>query len=208
MRNLTFNRLIKEGVPLNRALPEIAIKKARISKDVGIRLNILGIFHAISDDSKSIKFFYELIEEQGMHDYLTNTEKLILQSEKLTKQQSIDLSWNQESMYALSWCLGIVSKMSTPTAESDLNSIFKYLPPELDLLIFLDKYNLIDNKAILKELDYYYNLHWAVRHPETWGILKFNELKRYKISIIRERRKALEWVLNESLIWDDIALDT
>ncbi len=208
MRNLTFNRLIKEGVPLNRALPEIAIKKARISKDVGLRLNILGIFHAISDDSKSIKFFYKLIEEQGMHDYLTNTERLILQSEKLTKQQSIDLSWNQESMYALSWCLGIVSKMSTPTAESDLNSIFKYLPPELDLLIFLDKCNLIDNKAILKELDYYYNLHWAVRHPETWGILKFNELKRYKISIIRERRKALEWVLNESLIWDDIALDT
>jgi hypothetical protein len=205
MRNLTVNRLVKEGVPVNKALPEITIKKVRTSKDVGVRLNILAVFLAISDDSKSIKFFNKLLKEQGMYDYLTTTEKLILDSEKLTKQQEIDLSWNQESIYALSWCLGIASKMSTPIVESDLNSIFKYLPPEVDLKSFLDKCNLIDSYTILEELEYYYGLHWAVRHPENWEFLKVN---KFKISIIRERRKAMEWVLDNSLIWDDIALDT
>jgi hypothetical protein len=205
MRNLTINRLIKEGVPVNKGLPEIIIKKVRTSKDVGVRINILGVFLAISDDSKSIKFFKKLLKEQDMLDYLTATEKLILESEKLTEQQEIDLSWNQESMYALSWCLGIASKMSSPTVESDLHSIFKYLPPEVDLKSFLDKCNLIDNQNILEELEYYYGLHWAVRHPESWSFLKVN---KFKISIIRERRKAMEWVLDNSLIWDDIPLDT
>lgn len=205
MRKLTLNRLIKEGVPVNKALPDITFKKVRDSKEVGIRLNILSVFLAISDDPKSIKFFNKILIEQGMINYLTITEKLILESEKLTKQQEIDLSWNQESIYALSWCLGITSKISSPTIESDLNNIFKYLPPEVDLKSFIDKCNLIDNQTILEELEYYYGLHWAVRHPESWNFLKIN---KFKISIIRERRKAMEWVLDNSLIWDDISLNT
>src|SRR5690606_14718790 len=205
MRNLTVNRLIKEGVPVNKSLPAITIKKVRTSKEVGVRINILGVFLAISEDPKSIKFFKKLLKEQGMFDFLTTTEKLILESEKITKQQEIDLSWNQESIYALSWCLGITPKMPLPTVESDLYSIFKYLPPEVDLEKFLDKCNLIDNQSILEELEYCYGLHWAIRHPETWS---FSKASKFKISIIRERRKAMEWVVDSSLLWDDIPLDT
>lgn len=123
----------------------------------------------------------------------------------MTNQQEFDLSWNQESMYTLGWCLGIASKMPLPTVESDLHSIFKYLPPEVDLERFLDQCNLIDNQTILQELEYYYGLHWAIRHPESWSLMNAD---KFKISIIRERRKAMEWVLDNSLIWDDIPLDT
>lgn len=82
MRNLTVNRLIKEGVPVNKSLPSIIIKKVCTSKDVGVRINILGVFLAISEDPKSIKFFKKFLKEQGMFGFLTTTEKLILESEK------------------------------------------------------------------------------------------------------------------------------
>ena len=208
MRIITTNRLEREGIPVNRKLPEIRIKTNRTSKEVAIRLNILGIFLAISDDSSSIVFFRKLLQEQEMYKFLTDTEKRILENGHLTKQEEIDLSWNQESMYALSWCLGIVSEMAEPIFEADLDNIFKFLPPEVDLDVFLEKSKLVNAQIILQELDYYYNLHWAIRHPESWSFMKIKKMKKYKMSIVRERRKGLEWVHNSELIWDDISLDT
>jgi hypothetical protein len=207
MRSLTINRLTREGIPFNQGLPETKIKKVRTSTEVGVRLNILCVFIAIADDSRSIKFFTKLLKEQGMYEFLTDTEELILQNEDLTEQEEIDFSWNQESVYALSWCLGIVPKMVEPLYESDLNTIYKFLPPEVDLSKFLHECTLINEQLILQELDYYYNLHWAIRHPESWGA-GASKVQKYNISIIRERRKAMEWILDDSLAWDDIPLDT
>lgn len=208
MMTKTLSRLNQEGVPTNIALPKVTFGTLRTGKEVAIRLNILGIFHAISDDGKSIDFFGRLLEEQKMLDFLSSSEKVILKKGFLSEQAEIDLSWYQESLYALSWCLGIMEEMVSAKDEADLSQIFAFLPPETELTPFLEKAKLIDRQLIKEELDYYYGLHWAVRHPENWSLLSKLKFKKYKISVIRERRKALEWVVDNKLSWDDIALDT
>lgn len=106
------------------------------------------------------------------------------------------------------WCLGIIEEMSSPKFEANLSEIFDLLPPEVELEEFIAKANLIGDHLVLKELEYYYGLHWAVRHPESWRLLNKLKCKKYNISVIRERRKALEWVIDNTSDWDDITLDT
>lgn len=60
-------------------------------------------------------------------------------------------------------------------------------------------------EEILDMLDLYYRYHWAcvekrVR-PET-NIGKLNP------EVVMERRKGLEWLINEINEWDEISLDT
>lgn len=208
MEDVTLKRLFQEGVPVNRGLPGIVLKQVRSGRAVATRINILGVFLAIANDSKSLVFFKSLLRDQNMMSFLSGSEKDILDKEYLSNQEEIDLSWYQESLYALSWCLGIVPKMGSAKGEASIDSIFRYLPPEVELEEFIRTAKLIDEKLIVEELEYYYRLHWAVRHPESWGVFNRLKCKSYKISVIRERRRALEWVVDNNLEWDDISLDT
>ena len=48
-------------------------------------------------------------------------------------------------------------------------------------------------------VDFYYNLHWIVKHTKP--------IDEMKLSIITARRRAIEWfVYNQD--WDNIQLDT
>lgn len=208
LSNQTIDRLNKLGVPTNSALPKVVIKSLRTSVEVAKRINIFGVFIAICDDPKSIPFFKKLIEEQDMVNVLSKSEKIILNRGKILRQEEIDKSWYQEGLYALSWCLGIIEKIELPQNEANLNPIFPHLPPEIDIKKFVDNAKLIDDQEVLQETEFYYGLHWALRHPESWSILNKLKYKKYNLSIVRERRKSFEWLIDDSLEWDDISLDT
>lgn len=209
MNKLTLKYLKYYNIPINKHLPEIDEVNIRPAKEVAIRIIILGIFLAISDDKNSIPFFKKLIYQQGLSEYLFEKEKNILHEESLTEQEEINLSWVQESIYMLSWCLEIVSEVPFPDSEIDLESIFPFLPPEVDTVTFFKEAALREEEEVISQLEIYYHLHWAKRHPKAWNsTIRSSKYKMLNISVIRERRKALEWVINSSLDWDDITLDT
>jgi len=208
LKTSVIERLKKLGVPINPNLPPIEETAFREASDVAKRINILGIFIAISDDQKSIPFFRDLIGEQRMDRELTRTEKSVLKAGSLTDQQEIDFSWYKESLHALSWCLAIFDEMPPPFSEAALSKIYEYLPPEVNLSSFVSNAHFREKVVILEETEYCYGVHWAIRHPESWGLLQKRKLKKLNLSVVRERRRALEWVVNKSLSWDEISLDT
>jgi len=57
---------------------------------------------------------------------------------------------------------------------------------------------------LVAALDLAYCLHWAVVDAELHG----DELVGLYGMGVRERRHALEWLLNEDDEWDDVPLDT
>ncbi len=206
--NIIKESLKKLGVPFNSNLPKLDNNKFKSSKDVAIRVNIMNVFIAICDNPKSIPFFNNLIKEQGLYDFLSESEKVILERGKFLKQEEIDISWYQESLFVLCWCLDIIDKVESPLKEVKLEQIFSSIPPEVDLDKFIQTSKLIDGDRIKLELYFYYAIHWALKHPNEWSF--FNKLKyaKFDISIIKERRKALEWVFDENIDWDEVTMDT
>lgn len=208
LKPVTLLRLKQQGIPVNASLPGVVSTQVRPVKEIAMRAVVLGVFIAIANDPKSVGYFNDLLSEMKMTEALSDHEKAILKKGKLTAQQEIDLSWSQESLYAISWCLGIFPQMNAATGEADLKQMFPGLPPEVELEQFLATAKLIDTQLIIEELEYYYGLHWAVRHPESWSWLNRYKCKKYNMSVIRERRRALEWINNAQLSWDDIPLNT
>lgn len=208
LKATTINKLKSDKIPVNDFLPPLEVRRLRSSEVVANRVNILGIFIAICDDSNSIPFFKDLIKKQALITYLSDSEKIILEKGQLSEQEEIDKSWYRESLYCLCWCLGIFEEMIPPKQEADIYPIFNYIPPEVDLGRFVEKATLIKKSKISDEAEYYYGLHWAIRHPESWNILSNRRRKKYSISIVRERRRALEWVIDDQLNWDEVSLDT
>lgn len=208
LKPVTLLRLKEQGIPVNAALPEVVSTHIRPVKEIAMRAVILGVFIAIANDPKSVDYFNGLLSEMKMTEALSEHEKEILKKGRLTAQQEVDLSWSQESLYAISWCLGIFPRMNAATGEADLKQMFPGLPPEVELEQFLATAKLIDKQQIIEELEYYYGLHWAVRHPENWSWLYRFKSKKYNMSVIRERRRALEWINDGRLSWDDISLNT
>jgi len=189
-------------------LPGVTIGIPRSSKEVAQRLNILSIFLAISDDKNSQSFFVKYIDEIGMTPFLTEKEKRILTVLNLTSQEEIDLSWCRESIYTLAWCLGLFPTMQIPINEADINPLFMLLPPEINIESFIRDSILINQDQLVEECEFYYALHWAKRHPEGWAFLQKLGFRKFNMSIIIERRRALEWVIDSNIDWDEVELNT
>jgi hypothetical protein len=124
----------------------------------------------------------------------------------LTTQEAIDLSWRQESLFALAWSAKIVETLDFPTDKCRLETVFGDIPPEVDVSRFLADLTLRDENELYLQCDMHYCLHWALRHPEVWGETPF--LGRPTLDIVMERRHALEWIVGNAQTWDDVPLDT
>jgi hypothetical protein len=111
----------------------------------------------------------------------------------------IDFSWYQESLYAMLWAVNIIKEMKFPSEESSISNYLQFLPPDKKVKVFLKELRLKGTEDIIQELDFYYNLHWIVKR-ENKGLNK---------SVVFERRKSLEWIVDSSITdWDNIYLST
>lgn len=208
LKEVTIKRLRQEGIPVNLNLPPLENRIIRSVNEVARRINIMAIFHAISEDEDSIPFFAKHIEEQDLQSDLSQIEKDVLRRGVLSEQEEINFSWYQESIVALLWSIRVVDKMQSIRNEMKLSSLYKFMPPEVNLTEFISLAILRSEKEILEEAEFYYCCHWALRHPEVWGLFGKRKMKNFNFSVILERRKALEWVLEKTLDWDEIPLDT
>ena len=197
----TFKKLV---IPLNKNLPNIDKTNIRVVQDIAIRANIFGIFIAICDDPNSISFFNDLITKQNIFNHLFESEKKILKRLKITKKEQIEKSWYQEGLYVLCWVLGVIDKMELPKKEAKLSALYEFLPPEKEFSEFVNNATMIKPDLIYDEADFYYCLNWAMNHPEVWSIFNKFKYHTYNSSVVLERRKVLDWVLNDNSNWDEI----
>ena len=196
IRQKNIKRLGIEGIVNLPEIDEISIRK---KDDIALRAVVLAEIKAITVYPEDKDVSMDWIKENEIDKFLTNSEKTILNKKSLNEQEMIDFSWYQESLYALLWALNIVQVMSPAFEESNVVNYLEQLPPDINFQDYIKKCKLRDTDEILEELDYYYLLHWSIRNKKQ---------SKFELSIVIERRRALEWVINNKLDWDDITLDT
>ena len=198
--------LIKHDIPIHPNLPLIDLGKPRTSKEVCERIIALYALAGLANGAAGYLLKDWLIDEGGLGFLSTHEQQLLNNYDGLNPEEINELSWKQESLYVLCWSGSLVDKVVWPTKEADLNNVFGLIPPETSFAKFFTSFNLRSFEEIAKQLDVYYCLHAAMRHPEIW--IDNTQSRSLKMEAILERRQALEWVLSPSTDWDEISLDT
>jgi hypothetical protein len=144
------------------------------------------------------------IAGNGLSSYLSDREKEILSDEVLSEQESIDMYWYIESLWALMWAGGLVDILPFNVCADDRMAGMCPDPLSEDTSKFSKTMKIRDREEIRDMLDLYYCLHWYTED------CRVNEecAEGFDADIIMERRKALEWVFDKKLDWDDVPMDT
>lgn len=124
---------------------------------------------------------------------------------KYTKQDVVDITWTYEAYWVLIWALGFVEELDFPQDMCDVKTAIEIATSCGTYNEFKQKVKLRDIEEVLDELDLYYRYHWACDekriNPET-------EIGALYPDVVIERRRALEWLVNEEKDWNEISLDT
>ncbi len=148
----------------------------------------------------------EWLAEEGVLEVLDARELKLLEEPDLPESLLNELSWKQESLYALCWAAGIVQEMPWPDSECDLSDVFPEIPAEVPIGSFRSSLALREKWVLLEALDLHYNLHASLCHPELWGGRDPETV--LSAGVVLERRHALEWLCSGMLEWDEVSLDT
>jgi hypothetical protein len=198
IRKRSIARIKRDGLIPNDALPLLDRTNFKSIDSIWRRIVILSCFKTMvqcPEDRKDIHAW--MLRKELVRD-LSVRESTTFDRSSLNPQDEIDFSWYQESLYAMLWAVGIVKVMEYPSKESNVSIYLKFVPPDINIKDFVENIRLRNELEVFQELDYYYNLHWI-------GKRNVNGLN---MSVILERRKALEWIVDENADWDDIDLST
>lgn len=218
IRQKTINKLLKYGLNLKDVyLPYInfSAKSYRSKEEIARRIVVLYSLKAISIYPEDMISIISFLKKNDYVDYMSKEEKKILKQKLLTNRQEIDFSWYKESLYVLLWYSNIIKDdvLRFPNDEIILEKKYlDLLPPENDYNFFESNLQIKENKKLFEELYFYYYLHWKVKKNNDLTfierLLKSKNKKKINESVVIERRKALEWIADANLDWDDISLDT
>jgi len=199
------NYLISQEIPIVENLPIYDVGKVRNEKQTARRAVLCYAIAGLANDASPMKL-KKWLEEERLWNNLLDLEKTYFSKTIYSKQEIIDFSWHKECLYTLCWIGGIIEELDMPFEECSLDSIFSKIPPEITVDNFIDNFHYISNNTIIETADLYYRIHSTTHHPELWKESK----KAYMLnmSVIRERRRTFEWVLDDKTIWTDISLDT
>jgi hypothetical protein len=104
-------------------------------------------------------------------------------------------------MQSFAWCLGLAALDCFKHCDDDLASRFP--DPFADPSGFIEAATLRPFDEIYRMADLHYRLHWATRQSRLMaGDFPISE------GFVRERRKALDWVIGVEPDWDEVPSDT
>lgn len=142
----------------------------------------------------------EYLHLHGLWEDVSANERRMLTCSEPTEQDRIDASWLTEAAQALVWCLG--RREDDPWSPCD-DDLVEEVPRPDDVAAFVASARLRHRAEIVATADLYYRLHWAIRNARLYGTKP-----PASESIVRERRRALDWVLGTESDWDEVPLDT
>jgi len=146
------------------------------------------------------------IEHNSLVRDLSARESAILRKSTVTEQESTDLSWTLEALWALAWAGSFIADIAIEQPVGDtLASFLPNLQVNESPDRFANAFRLRSAAEIYRKLDVYYLAHWYARD----GQLRGRDTRPFSLDAIMERRKALEWALDASIAdWDDTPADT
>jgi hypothetical protein len=194
------------GISVMESLPHLDKPRFRDSEEVITRAVVLAALLQLhfGAPNEVIKAY---LDSNGLSESLTTdeNERLSKQYNDWSDQEKTNLDWSIEAIWALMWCGGKHDILTFNTSVEDtLSSMLPAFHTNENPSSFISDYKLRTKKTIFTELDKFYRVHWFSKNNSLSNI----EDKQVNNSIIMERRKALEWVCDEQLEWDDIPLDT
>ncbi len=190
------------GIQIIDWLPHLDKATFRSSKDIAKRAVILATLLQLHFEAPN-DFIVSYLKSNGLINDLTPREKRLLSKKYCdwSKQDQIDLDWSMDAIWAMMWAGGKHQHLTLNTFIGDtLASMAPTFHKNESATEFVQTYELLPEKRIFTELDKFYRAHWYARNNP-------ND-KKVHLSVIMERRKALEWICDNSLDWDDISLDT
>ena len=143
----------------------------------------------------------DAISDFGLLDYVSAHELDLISRDEHTEQEKIDTQWLAECMQSFAWCLTLHRLEPLQYCCDDLAS--KFPAPFVDPSSFIDSAKLRPFDEIYPQADLHYRLHWAARNSRMTG-----EEFPVKEGLIRERRRALDWVIGVESDWDEVPSDT
>jgi hypothetical protein len=126
-------------------------------------------------------------------------------NDELTEQEKINIFWFNEDLWALMWAGNLINDLPIDKCVEDrMVKLCPNLENGENDSKFRGEIEIKSKDELYKELDLYYRAHWYTEDG------RINNYPTGNISgdIIMERRKALEWINDNTLDWDNISMGT
>lgn len=195
--------IINAGGKILEWLPTIELPKPRVLDEIINRALVLNAMFQLHLNAPKY-YITDWIEENSLQSELTSKESTILNSpNKLTNVEHYDLYWSLESLWAIAWATNLINDLPfNQQVGAELAGLSPNLQINEDGYKYSSRMELRSPESIYTMLDLYYRVHWwinkATKENEPTGDIV--------LDVIRARRKALEWILNSEIEWDDINL--
>jgi hypothetical protein len=133
--------------------------------------------------------------------FLRHLEADLTMDDDERHRTAVDISWREESLWALMWALALVDDLP-PDELCSGSPFYERLAPGMDPARGRTDVSLRPVAEIAAMLDLYYCLHWHARnaqyHGRAWGTA-------IAPGAVLERRHALEWLFQD-VPWEDVDL--
>lgn len=156
--------------------------------------------------SAPVHVIADWIERHGVGWTLTDVEREILKKSQQTleEQERINLHWYLESLWALMWVGGVVDELAFDDGVPDtMVTLVPNLQKNEDGAKF-SRFRIRPDTEVFRKLDLYFRLHWYARD----GSLTGTPTPPVQLSVVLERRRALEWALDREHDWDHVEMST
>lgn len=198
--------LKSKGIIVIEHLPIIDARQKRTDKEIASRCIVMAALIQIYFEAPKDYILHYLVEHELMsHVSYEEKKYLNIDLKDLSEQDQVNLYWTIEAIWALAWVGRFHENLTFNTSVED--SLVNMLPdfesnesPEE----FIRSFKSRKFSQLFTELDKFYRAHWFARNNELKGV----ESDLVDIDFIMERRKALEWVCDDSLPWNEVSLDT
>jgi hypothetical protein len=194
--------LVSSGIPINEALPLIeAPDKLTPQSPVSVaqRSLVLG-YITLTGFGWSGQEVQNQLEKWNLYNYASDLEKALLTKTSFTQQEKVNATWLPECIQSFAWGLGLVELGHFKHCDDNLVEHFPILK---DPDAFIQGAALRPFSEIYFQSDLHYRLHWASRDGRL-----HKEAATLDEGLIRERRKAMDWMIGVSDDWDDMHSDT
>jgi hypothetical protein len=174
--------------------------KPRTSKEIAERALCIFVLieHAMTDHEDTIERRL-WIEDKGLQNSLTKTEREYLYSENPTEQQDINATWLSECLCVLLWSIGYHDTIPSEEDKYDAESSMDFMPEYCEVTVdeFIDK-------SICRPLAELYEMALDIKY--THGKARTSTQGS---EIIQERHLAINWVVGYcGLPWEQVTTDT
>jgi len=201
-KSISEELLSLQGFTVNSALPFIELPTdlhPQTAEAVARRSMALCYMIGLGYNQPGAAMLKE-IEKWKLDGNLTAMERELLAKKLPSEKEKLDSKWLAECNQMFGWALSLLVIDHFRMCGNELATKF---PMRRDPTSFILESRLRDWEELYLQSDLYYRLHWHTRDAQLGG-------RKSIISegIVRERRRAIDWIIGLSPDWDDMPLDT